>query len=145
MPFHITRVEKIIDYTICSYLVHAPKGLANGHGFINLNKLNKCFALVTLLPFSKKMNCYQGSHKAKRQYKQKHRRLSTSSHQINRTQDKPWQTIHSLVKQLNYCSLFGEMVYKTFINSIPYLIITGKIWENFFKFLKKLNIFLTRY
>lgn len=54
MPHYITRVEKIIDDAICSYLVHAPKGLKNGHGFINLNKLNKCFVLVTLLPFSKK-------------------------------------------------------------------------------------------
>lgn len=52
-----------MDYAICSYLVHAPKGLDNEHsflvlifslGFINLNKLNKCFALVTLLLLAKK-------------------------------------------------------------------------------------------
>lgn len=54
MLYHTTRAEKIINYAICSYLDHAPKGLENGHGLINLNKLNKCFALVTLLPFSKK-------------------------------------------------------------------------------------------
>lgn len=54
MLYHKTRVEKIINYAICSYLVCAPKGLGNGLSFLKLNKLNKCFALVTLLPFSKK-------------------------------------------------------------------------------------------
>ena len=49
--------------------------------FQKLNKLNKCFALVTLLPFSKKkMNYCQGSHRIKRPCKQKNRRLSASSH-----------------------------------------------------------------
>ena len=58
MFYHKIRVEKIINYAICSYLVCAPKGLGNGLGFQKLNKLNKCFALVTLLPFSKKKMNY---------------------------------------------------------------------------------------
>ena len=71
MFYHKIRVEKIINYAICSYLVCAPKGLGNGLGFQKLNKLNKCFALVTLLPFSKKkMNYCQGSHRIKRPCKQ---------------------------------------------------------------------------
>lgn len=54
MPYYVTGVEKIIDYAICSYLAQAPKGLENGHGFINLNKWSKCIVLITLLPFRKK-------------------------------------------------------------------------------------------
>lgn len=61
--FAHNNVEKRIDHAICSYLVHAPTGLENGPGFINLNKLNKRFALVTPLPFSKKWITTKGATK----------------------------------------------------------------------------------
>lgn len=105
MVYYINIAEKIINYTIWSYLVHAPKGLENGHDFIKLNKLNKCLILVTLLPFSKKkrkkkkMNDCQGSHRIKIPCKQKNRRLSAFSHQINRTQT-VYNRLFSLPKQI---------------------------------------------
>lgn len=63
MSFHTTSVEKITDQAIWSYLVHAPKGLENGPGFINLNKLNKRFALVTLTFEKKKWIATKGATK----------------------------------------------------------------------------------
>lgn len=64
---YVIRVEKIIDYVICFYLVYVFKGRENGYGFINLNKLNKCFVFVILLFFSKIKNNYcRGSYIIKR-------------------------------------------------------------------------------
>lgn len=81
MFYHKTRVEKIINYAICSYL-KAPKGLGTALGFLKLNKLNKCFALVTLLPFrkKKKMNYCQGATELRDPVNKRNRRLSASSH-----------------------------------------------------------------
>ena len=99
MSFPTTSVEKIIDQAIWSYLVHAPKGLENGPGFINLNKLNKRFALVTLTFEKKKMNCYECLPKQEKKLQntdiRKNRRLNQAGACHNTDRYYILQTIHA--------------------------------------------------
>lgn len=124
------------------FLSSAPKGLGNGLGFLKLNKLNKCFALVTLLPFSKKK--WITARGATELRDPVNKRTEGCLHLHTKlTNTRQVTTDYSVYqnRQLYHCSLPAWTVYKNIYNCNLILIINEESQKNL-QFLKKLNTFL---